>query len=523
MMEKPAIFIVEDEAIVANDIEDTLKCLGYTVPGIAKSGEIAIEKIKEVKPDLVLMDIHLAGKMDGVQTAEELHKISDIPVIYLTAYSDEKLLDRAKLTEPYGYLIKPYSERELKSVIEMALYKHQIERQLKESEARLRKLNDELETRVAARTVSLEQQLRFLQQLIDTIPAPVYYKDSKGEYLGCNNAFETYTGIPKQEIIGRTDMALFSSDIVILSKERDSQLVSGRGIQVYQAKFPHADHHPRDVIFNKATFDNPDGSIAGFIGVMIDITESKKAEEDLQLSLHEKELLLKEIHHRVKNNLQTIASLLYLQSLSTDDEAIKKMLNEACSRVSAMGSIHQKLYQSADLTRIPFTDYISQLIEYLKESYGVDETKIRISVSVKPEDLFFDLDTGIPCGLIINELVMNALKYAFRNRPGGTITIQMARDETDQNVLIVSDDGHGISEDFDLTPMKSLGMTIVASLVRQLGGTMEMVRQPGTTITIRFPTQAPLPSQQPASAEKPGADDEPGIDEKIKRIRAHHG
>ncbi|MFA4861570.1 response regulator [Methanoregula sp.] len=130
-MEKPAIFIVEDEAIVANDIKETLKSLGYEVPGIAKSGEIALEKVKELRPDLVLMDIHLATQMDGVETAGKIHALYDIPVIYLTAYADKALLDRAKVTEPYGYVIKPYDERELHSVVEMALYKHRIEREVK--------------------------------------------------------------------------------------------------------------------------------------------------------------------------------------------------------------------------------------------------------------------------------------------------------------------------------------------------------------------------------------------------------
>jgi len=130
-MEKPAIFIVEDEAIVANDLKETLRGLGYDVPGIAKSGELALEKVKDLHPDLVLMDIHLAGKMDGVETAGTIHTLYDIPVIYLTAYADKALLERAKITEPYGYVIKPYDERELHSIIEMALYKHRVEREIK--------------------------------------------------------------------------------------------------------------------------------------------------------------------------------------------------------------------------------------------------------------------------------------------------------------------------------------------------------------------------------------------------------
>lgn len=134
-MSGPAIFIVEDEAIVASDIKETLISLGYTAAGMAKSGELALEKIQQNQPDLVLMDIHLAGDMDGVDTAGKIHALYGIPVIYLTAYADKVLLERAKVTEPYGYVVKPYDERELHSVIEMALYKHRIEREIKKRDA----------------------------------------------------------------------------------------------------------------------------------------------------------------------------------------------------------------------------------------------------------------------------------------------------------------------------------------------------------------------------------------------------
>jgi AmiR/NasT family two-component response regulator len=262
-MTEKRILIVEDEAIVADDIRQTLLSLGFGIAGTAKSGEIAVTTLAETRPDLVLMDIHLAGAMDGVHAAGEIHKISDVPIIYLTAYADKELLDRAKLTGPYGYIVKPYNERELHSVIEMALYKYALDKKLKESEERLKDLNSELEARVALRTASLRQQLLFLQQLIDTIPAPVYYKNPKGEYLGCNNAFEAYTGVPKRDIVGRTDALLFPSDLAILAETKDSQLVSRPGIQVYQTRFLHADHHYRDVIFKKATFSDPEGKIGG--------------------------------------------------------------------------------------------------------------------------------------------------------------------------------------------------------------------------------------------------------------------
>lgn len=278
------IFIVEDEAIVADDLAVTLKFLGYSIAGIAHSGEAAIGKIPVTMPDLILMDIHLAGKIDGVDATKAIHEMSDVPVIYLTAYADAALLARAKLTGPYGYIIKPFGERELKAAIEMARYKYRLDRQLKQSEENLKRLNEELEERVASRTATLRQQLEFLQQLIDTIPAPIYYKDTDGVYLGCNMAFEAYTGINKPTIVGKADAALFSSDMAAISTAKDSQLLTRRGIQVYQAKFCHADQTPRDVIFKKANFTGTDGQIAGLIGVMIDISDRVAAEEALKES-----------------------------------------------------------------------------------------------------------------------------------------------------------------------------------------------------------------------------------------------
>ncbi|HII99716.1 MAG TPA: response regulator [Methanoregula sp.] len=163
-MEPASLFIVEDEAIVANDLKETLQGLGYTVAGIAKSGEIAVEKIGETRPGLVLMDIHLAGTMDGIETAGKVHSLYNIPVVYLTAYADNALLERAKLTEPYGYIIKPYDDRGLQSTIEMALYKFQADERVRENEALIR-------------------------SILNINPDPVFIIDKNTNILSINTAF----------------------------------------------------------------------------------------------------------------------------------------------------------------------------------------------------------------------------------------------------------------------------------------------------------------------------------------------
>ena len=139
-MADTSIMLVEDEIIVAADVKNRLENMGYDVLGIFDTGEEAIQKAGELKPDMVLMDIVLKGEMDGIDAAQKIREQFDIPLIYLTAYSDKKTLERAKVTEPFGYVLKPFEDREIQSAIEMALYKHQMEKKLKESEEKYRKL-----------------------------------------------------------------------------------------------------------------------------------------------------------------------------------------------------------------------------------------------------------------------------------------------------------------------------------------------------------------------------------------------
>jgi PAS domain S-box-containing protein len=250
------------------------------------------------------------------------------------------------------------------------------------------------------------------------------------------------------------------------------------------------------------------GNPVRMVGTHTDITARIQAGKALQQSLNEKELLLREIHHRVKNNLQTISSLLYLQSQSTENEQQLAVIREARARVTSMGLIHQKLYQSADIATIPFMDYIRSLIDFLGESYGIDRNRIRIEVDVQPPDLSLDIDTGIPSGLLINEIVSNALKYAFLGRSGGTISIRMVRDTLQQYTLSVSDDGVGIPADFDPLASRTLGMKLISGLVDQLDGVLQVKRCPGTTFTIRFPPVNPVPGMPVAADSQESATEE---------------
>jgi two-component sensor histidine kinase len=215
-----------------------------------------------------------------------------------------------------------------------------------------------------------------------------------------------------------------------------------------------------------------------------EIEERKRAEQQIKASLLEKEVLLKEIHHRVKNNMQVISSLLNLQSNLLPNERAQKMFQESQDRIKSMALIHEKLYHTENLTNIDFNDYIWTLTKALYASYGTVSGKIRFTIAV--EAVHLDIDTAIPCGLIINELISNSLKYAF---PGGTGTITITMTERSDGVytLLISDDGIGVPADLAIETCETLGLQLVKGLVEeQLEGTLERCNTHGTTWTITF-------------------------------------
>ena len=210
------------------------------------------------------------------------------------------------------------------------------------------------------------------------------------------------------------------------------------------------------------------------------LLESETAAEGLKQALEDKDMLIKEVHHRVKNNLLIIQSLLNLQSMKIEDEDTKGLFLESQNRVKAMSMIHERLYQSSDLSSVDFPEYVRSLVTLLYRNYKMDSSKVTLKTEV-PE-ITLDIDTIIPCGLIINELVSNAFKYAFPEGKG-ELYVGMEK-EGGNNVLVVKDDGIGLPEEINLYDTKTLGMQIVQALSNQLGGDPEIIRDKGTEFRI---------------------------------------
>jgi PAS domain S-box-containing protein len=242
---------------------------------------------------------------------------------------------------------------------------------------------------------------------------------------------------------------------------------------------------------NASMFEHPEyGTV--FVAVQQDITEHKKAEETIKASLAEKEVLLKEIHHRVKNNLGIVSSLLQMQCRRIEDNQAAAILRDSQNRIASIALVHEKLYRSDDLANIDFAQYIPDLTTHLFDSYNVSSGSVQLSIQV--DDVSLDIETAIPCGLIINELVSNALKYAFPDNRQGEIKLRLYQEykfclEQQQQqslVLIIRDNGIGLPENFNTSKTKTLGITLVSGLVKQLRGTIEINSQQGTEFKITF-------------------------------------
>lgn len=233
---------------------------------------------------------------------------------------------------------------------------------------------------------------------------------------------------------------------------------------------------------NASTIKDLKGKNVNVMYTMRDITHHKQAEAQIQASLDEKEVLLREIHHRVKNNLQIISSLLSLQSSYLQDEASKEVLKESQDRVKSMAMIHQKLYQSGNFEQIEMGEYIKYLVNGLFSSYGINSGKIKLKTDL--QKIYFDIDTAIPLGLIINEIVTNSIKHAFPNK-NGEIFIKIAQ-EDENYLIIVADNGIGLPKDLDIRKTGTLGLQLISNLVRQIDGELELKKTKGTEFRIKF-------------------------------------
>ena len=503
-MAKARVLIVEDEGIVAKDIKNTLEHLGYHVPGVVSSGEEAVKKAAEMHPDLVLMDIVLEGDMDGVEAAGKIHDRFDMPVIYLTAYTDVKTLQRAKITEPYGYILKPFEEKELHTGIEMALYKHKMERKIKESELKYR-------------------------TLFENCRDAIYITTRDGSFVDVNQSLLDLFDYTKEEMIGlKTEELYVNPD----DRNRYIQEIELRGfIYDLELKLHKKDGTKMDCLLTATLRKAVDGTILGYQGCIRDRTYCKRLEAQLLQAKNLKAIgaLAGGIAHDFNNLLMGIKGHISLMMLHTG------LAGHPC--LEHAKGIEDMVKRGMQLTRqllgfarggkceVKATD-LNKLIDKSSEMFSRIRKEIKIHKKYQKDISSVEINQGQ-----IEQVLLNLYVNAWRAMPhGGNLYIETSHCVIDESYaelfsvtpgnyvkMSVTDTGVGMDEDtskrifepFFTTQKKGqgtgMGLASAYGIIQNHGGILNVhsEKDKGTSFYIYLPV-----SEKKVKAKERRVDDE---------------
>lgn len=463
-MTKARILVVEDDRTVAEYLRFSLNFMGHTVVAVCGYGEDAVAGAAELCPDLVLMDINLRGKMSGVEAAGKIRESLDLPVVYLTACADDDTMQRAIVTNPFGYVLKPFKEKELRTTVEMALYRHKMERELKERHS-------------------------FVEAIISNIQSGIIVADPDLRIMLINPYALKYLGNPQDAPIGRRLEEFCASFAAALHKQDQAEEFSCYGC---------AKEHVID--FNKFAMKGPDGNVICYIISFTDMSEIVKVRKEMQMK--ERLAAIGEVvaivAHEMRNPLfgiTSVAQILDLElSLSTEqDNLMKSLLTEARKLNTLIQDLldsSKEIKLSKELLDLNFT--ITESVNLLEPM--AYEKKISIRTDLAEGTMPLLADPGRTKQVLLN-LLKNALDAT---PPAGTIEITTREDEN-YMAITIRDSGPGISErsmekifDFFYTSKKSgtgLGLAICNRIVTAHGGSLTAGNNPdgGAFFTVTLP------------------------------------
>lgn len=417
------------------------------------------------QPDLILADYNMP-LLDAPRALALLEELDlDIPFIVVSGAIGEEVAVAMMRQGATDYLLKDRLAR-LGPAVRNALSEKQLRMETRQAQQELR-----------------ASEIRFYS-FMNNSPALAFIKDEDGRMLYMNNTCEQVWGLSLGRCQGSLDHELWppevagrlrAHDLSVLQKREPSRMVeevrlpNGRALHMLCFRFPFTDAAGRLLLG----------------GVSVDINEQIRAEQALAGTLADKETLLKELHHRVKNNLQVISSLLSMQAEALEVPSARQALEETQKRVRSMVLIHERLNRDQDAGELNFREYVEALSRDLLDSYGAKPAQIRLRLEL--DTVWLELSQATPCGLILNELLTNSLKYAFPEQHCGEILVALASSEDDFVKLTVADDGVGMPPDLDWRKSPSLGLRIVDILGRQLDATIQQLPSTGTAFCLTFP------------------------------------
>jgi len=495
------LLLVEDEAIIGMSEAEMLREAGYAVIHVL-SGEAAIASIQNPSfhVDLILMDVDLGAGIDGTEAAKRILQLTSLPIVFLSAHGESEFIEKSESVTNYGYILKSSSRFVLLAAIRRALRLHEAkveqrhaDLELADTEAHYHVLFNDLSNAVAEEDFSLVKEyvegLGAIKDYDDYFAARpeelrrcvelVKLVDFNQEYLTLNNV-KNRAEVPDtiSPFVPDAVLPILQKEIVGLAEGNRSVSISFRNcvegscIEYIRLKLSLVSGHEDDWSSVLVSFT--------------DVTAEVKAEGKLEALLREKEVLMQELEHRVKNNLSIVSSILGMEATQSQDEKAKDLLLEAQLRIQSISLIYDLLAHASSASTINCKTYVEDLAALLYATYV--RRKEDISMKVEVENYTIDVKRGVSLGLIINELLTNSFKYAFPERKG-SVRLNLGIGD-DSISLKVEDDGVGAGDGFDWSASAGLGSKLIDMLVQQLRGELRIRPVPGFGVEVRIPREA---------------------------------
>ena len=470
---KTKILLVEDQSLIAQHQKINLEKIGYSVE-IAYSNEEAVLKVKNGPEfDIALMDIDLGNGPDGAETAREILNVYDLPIIFLSNHVEKEVVEKTEKISSYGYVTKNSGFIVLDTVIKMALRLFEAKKKAKL----------ELEERLAAEKALIENELKYTDLFMSMgqgfYISEIMYNEKDGpcdyRFLDVNPAFEKIVGLPKDKIVGRTYREIVSPDPESGWLDCFIRVAKTGKAENYDFASAYYNTH-----FETYAFRPKRGQFAALVK---DVSECINAKNRISQLLEEKTLLIEETHHRMKNNMNVIQSLLSLQASHLNDEDAKAVLLEASERINCMRILYQKIFEKKNLDSMPLDEFVPSLINEIIAAMR-NETKISALCNIVPVKM--DIDKLSTLCVILNELVTNKIKFAFPDMKEGVISIDVSK-SNDKLQIRIYDDGTDFPKDFRIENSPGFGMKLVSMLIDQMDGEFKIAEGGRNTFLITMP------------------------------------